>query len=233
VAKNVQWTESSKNVTWRDQLHESLIPKPWSEFGIDLIIGSKADNLVGAEKQMFLPQYLFDYFDAAEVIDSAKKELVAKEVSILKFEKTEKMRNQTPWFTPHILFLILLLTEGVFWWKYRNIDQPKWVKIYHSILFLIAGIGSLIILFLWFFTNHQATRPNWNIIWVSPLFLVYPFLKLGVTKLAMRSFLILGIGIALINTLFPFLPQVFNDYNFGAYALLLLILLNEGRRIQA
>lgn len=227
VGNIIQWEKNETNLTWRDQLHESLVAKPWSEFGIDLVIGSKADVMVDAEKQMFLPKFLFDYFDSALIQDTVKIELINSESIILAYDDKDKERNQRPLFTPHILFLILLIFELMVWWIYRLKDTPKWIKYWHKLIFLIAGAGSIIILFLWFLTDHQATRPNWNIIWVSPIFLIFPFVKNGILKLVLRSLLILGIGIALIHTLVPFLPQIFNYFNLGAYALLLFLVQEE------
>src|SRR5690606_6140033 len=45
-------------LTYRQMIQASLVRWPWTRFGIDLIIGSKADQLTGIRGQMFLPDHL-------------------------------------------------------------------------------------------------------------------------------------------------------------------------------
>ena len=217
----VKWPTSNKDITRRDQLWEFLTGKPWSEFGIDLVIGAKADQEVTVEGQMFLPEYLSVHFENGHVDD---RPLVSSAQEILSYTEEQQVRMVRPFFTPHILFLILLILEVFLWWFFKDRPTPYWLEILNKLIFLITGIGSLIMIFLWFFTDHQACSDNWNLIWASPFFLVYPFIKRSKLKRIFKVILIPGLSLAIINTLFPFLPQVFSQYNLGLYALLLWLL---------
>jgi hypothetical protein len=37
----------------------------------------------------------------------------------------------------------------------------------------MTGLTSLLVLFLWFFTDHTTTQQNWNVLWASPLNLLF------------------------------------------------------------
>lgn len=48
-------------------------------------------------------------------------------------------------------------------------------KNFDNILFSILGVAGLFILFMWFGTDHIATKENWNVLWMNPLYLFIPF----------------------------------------------------------
>ena len=39
-------------------------------------------------------------------------------------------------------------------------------------VFLLLGLGGVIICLMWFATNHVWTADNWNLVWMNPLFLI-------------------------------------------------------------
>ena len=66
-----------------------------------------------------------------------------------------------------MFFLAVLLLTLLGWknqWRLRWLDIP---------LFVIPFLGSLLVIFLWFFSSHYCTKPNFNILWASPLFLYF------------------------------------------------------------
>lgn len=109
VAPGSSWSTETSDVTFRDLLHEFLSGMPWSEFGIDLIIGAVADQQCDVEDQMFLPRYLYNQFASANV--GPDSELVNETHQILIFEEEAVARRAKPWFTPHIIFLLLIFIE--------------------------------------------------------------------------------------------------------------------------
>ncbi len=40
---------------------------PWTNFGIQLVLGSPSDEIASAWEEMFLPAYLFQHLEAAQV----------------------------------------------------------------------------------------------------------------------------------------------------------------------
>jgi hypothetical protein len=42
-----------------------------------------------------------------------------------------------------------------------------------AIIYSVTFLVSVLVVFLWFFTEHYCTKPNFNILWASPLFLYF------------------------------------------------------------
>lgn len=53
--------------TFRDIVHQYCKGHPWARFGIDLCIGSEADQPITQRQMMFAPFYLMDAFDGAQI----------------------------------------------------------------------------------------------------------------------------------------------------------------------
>ncbi len=225
---SLTWETTESDMTFRNYLHKYLPGLPWSEFGIDLVIGSGADKVAGFQGAMFLPDNIKDAFANAQLkTDSSAIHLSEPVYEVLMFDEELEQRMTTPWFTPHILFLVLLAL-GFF--LIYVVKRSRITQVFFKSTLFVFGLVSLIIIFLWFFTDHQATGSNYNLLWVSPLLLIFPFMRKGGAYLVIRSILILGVVISLLNTFLSFLPQDMNPYNIGAYALILLgiYVLGEG-----
>ncbi|HRG41627.1 MAG TPA: hypothetical protein PLC27_09500, partial [Saprospiraceae bacterium] len=96
-----------------------------------------------------------------------------------------------------------------------NIWQPKaslLVKYDHLWLGLMT-ICSLLMIFMWFGTDHIPTKNNWNVLWASPLLIMWWIMNKENPYRKIVSYLILALlTISMMNAL-PFLrilPQYFH-----------------------
>lgn len=198
------YSNEVEDKTFRDLLKENLKNLPWSEFGIDIVIGQRADRLTNRRHQMFLPEYLMENLSHASVLYNGVNVKLAEEPKLILDFEQENIRRKSesiPW--PLILMsLLLILTSLV------NIKANSWSRIYNKSLVCIAGVLGLFLLFMWYGTNHGATRDNWNVIWLNPLLLLILTRLRGNTilKMILTGFLM----IAMLNCLFQFLPQFFH-----------------------
>ncbi len=186
---NVDFKKIKGDKTYRNLLDEKLTSLVWSDFGIDIVIGAVADRRSDYRNQMFLPEYLKNRFAEATL---SGEELVKSTSTILDFPKAKLRRDTVPFFTPFKLFmaLLFLLLVCLLWVnpmtkKVFNITSFLWI--------LMMTIFSLIIIFLWFFTDHIATKENWNLIWISPLFVVALIRFRSLCKTMGLQFLLFGI----------------------------------------
>lgn len=172
----VTFDESSDNLpTFRELLDRHTFSSPWIDFGIDLIIGSVADRKADAMAQMFLPELLFSHFAKAKKGEEA---LVSSETIVLNFENQIARRSEVPKFSPTLFFGLLTLLELFFLlYTTRSSKIVTGLEVYDKLLFMVLGIGSLIILFMWFGTDHIATKNNLNALWMHPVFLIIPFIR--------------------------------------------------------
>jgi len=202
----------SKNKTFRLLLDQQLANHQWMDFGIDLIIGNRADKIPTIRQSTFLPPQLMKTFEKAKIsskpsIADAKtnktviKKLVKEQKTILEFD-------DTGFVLPKLLYpiwiftLFLILEIIIFYLSYKK--RKLLYKWYDKTWFIVAFISGLIIVFLWFFTDHLATKDNWNLLWLNPLF-IFVFLK----NSKIKNILMLIVLFLLFATLigFSFIPQ--------------------------
>lgn len=143
---------------------------PWYQFGIDLALGSGIDQPITPDMSAFAPTELEVMLQGATVGPDGRP--LVKETRVL-FDSDDATLGPTPWFlTPMaVSILLLVLSAGVFWASlYRRMNCL--CNIFRSILFLIAGIAGITTTFLVFVSEHEATSPNWLLLWLNPLWFI-------------------------------------------------------------
>jgi hypothetical protein len=198
---------------------------PWLDFGVDLIIGSPADQVTTLQEETFIPDYLLQAIQNTKV-DSGQK-LEKAQYNVLNFENKIP---ETPFLLgPYAVFIFLLLFEiGLFFKR----DTYTWIPKYDRIWIYMLSFCSLLMLFMWFCTDHIPTKYNWNILWANPLII---FLYFKAQKNASGKWIYFiswaFLSLALINTIpnFQILPQYFHPI----VAIICLILLIKLTRIQS
>ena len=78
---------------------------PWTQFGMDLILGAKTDKITTVSDQMFLPEYFESFLDNTR---SNTGNLVSNKVTILAFPTVQ---DNGAFLTPYFLFATLLVFE--------------------------------------------------------------------------------------------------------------------------
>ena len=204
--------ENSAVVTYRDILAHYCRNYAWERFGIDLVLGWDIDTALDQRATMFIPMLLMDAVaDATITVDSVTMPLV-KATTVPIDKSTEgNVRPPTPWYLPPmtIAVLVLALTLLVCCNDLRRKQLSRW---FDTILFTIGGLAGCLLFFLIFFSTHEATSPNINIVWLHPLLLllaVLPWFKK--TRNAARWLHALNaLVVALLMLAWPWQPQVGN-----------------------
>jgi hypothetical protein len=154
--------------TFRQLIHSCTDPYPWMTFGIDLLIGAGADSIVGLRSSLFLPLSLKEALNESYTAKNEEKQPVVLQSHIIL--DSPKVETGSSWSTPArfgwIMFIhsVVLGLWGVWRRKRMNFFFAPW--------FLIAGLGGCIVAFITLFSEHPATSPNWNLLWLHPLHLL-------------------------------------------------------------
>lgn len=152
--------KTDAETTWRKEIDKYLRPSPWMDFGIDIVLGMPMDEKITASQRMFLPEsYMESLTERFDGKFLGKKEYILTEAKELK----------RPFVTPGFVFWMLLGFIVFLFIKGH-------VKTYKTVTFtisLLSGIVGLVIVFLWFFTDHDTTINNFNLLWANPLNLVF------------------------------------------------------------
>ncbi len=206
-------------LTFRQLIHESLETNSWSTFGIDLALGSVIDKKATPWEHQFLPIYVSQQLQHTTINN---QKLTSKDTVL--FEQRPTEFNNNFFLSPLFWLLILLLIVLTITYRdYKHKSRTRWLDF---VLFFSTGIAGLLICFLWFITDHYATKNNLNILWAVPINLYVSFLlaKTNIIKKWLKHYLkVLLATIILIVPIWLFKIQVFSP-------LLILVLIILGVR---
>jgi len=150
--------------TFRHLIHDHVNKNSWGSFGIDVALGSVIDKNATAEEHMFLPKYIYPSFENATFSNS--EEPLVKQSRFL-FSKVERPVSNAFFSSPIFVFSIIsLIILIITYFDYKKGKRNKGLDLF---LFILTGIVGIVILLLWFATDHTATANNYNLLWAFPL----------------------------------------------------------------
>ncbi|MCK0132249.1 DUF4105 domain-containing protein [Flavobacteriaceae bacterium F08102] len=153
--------------TFRNLIHDYSSKHTWGTFGIDLALGSVIDRQATPVEYTFLPDYIHATFAESTLHE---KPIVKKDHYLY---KSEPAPIKSTIFSPLLVFSLLAIL--VIFLTLRDIKRGKRSRFLDFCLFFIPGIIGLLILLLWFATDHSATANNFNILWAFAPNLVIAF----------------------------------------------------------
>lgn len=177
--------------TFRNSLHDHLLNKSWLKLGIDILLGANTDRVMTYDQQMFLPRSLAKSLSYYTFVNQKgdKKKLLAPAVTLI---PAQSSKHQFSFFQPLIVFVgILLMLVGLIWWKPKT---SKWFFLFYC---LVYGLAGCLLFFLWFATEHTATRMNWNLLWANPLYLLFLIPSKGIRSILTKVVFVLNMVILL------------------------------------
>lgn len=167
--------ESIQPKTFRNLIQQNLKWNSWGSFGIDLALGSVIDRIAKPTEFMFLPDYIHEFFDSAMIKSNPDKKLVNNDRVIFQYSQTKSSSN----FLLSPLFIIGITSLLIIYISYNDYRQQKRNKLLDFFLFFFTGLIGVVILLLWFATDHEATAQNYNLLWAFAinLFVVFQVFK--------------------------------------------------------
>lgn len=162
---NFSLPEDFQQKTFRKLIHEHVDRNSWGSLGIDIALGSVIDRNASANEYMFLPKYIHSFFEVAKI---GNRDFVKTSSTLYERKKGNASFNFL--LSPlMILGLIALLILYITYKDYKNKKRSHWLDV---TLFCITGIIGVLLLLLWFATDHTATAHNYNLLWAVPLNIV-------------------------------------------------------------
>ena len=215
IAGKVVYPKAMKERSFREIVREYTDGHEWSAFGIDLCLGSEADEPIDERRQMFAPFYMLEFARGAMIhradtivpfVKAEKKLLDFSSKDEELFEKDEELFWPSPWTCAWAWWMLTLVVVAF------GIRSGKIYWLWDVLLFGAQGIGGCIIAFLFFFSVHPTVGSNWMLMMLNPLPLFY--LPVMVYKAIKGKKDIFHVINALVLTLFiilmPFIQQKFN-----------------------
>ncbi|MGB3150602.1 MAG: DUF4105 domain-containing protein [Maribacter sp.] len=179
--------------TFRQLIHQNLEVNSWSNFGIDLALGSVIDRKATPYEHLFLPIYVYQQMKHTTING---KPIVKKESVLLDIPAN----TNTTFILWTPVFWLALLLALVLWITYKDYTKNTRTRWLDLSLFLVTGLAGVLILFLWFFTDHNATKVNYNFLWAFAPNLIIAFYLFKKEYLKwFRAYVILALGLLILS----------------------------------
>ncbi len=192
--------------TYRADINHSFENFPWTSFGIDLVLGYKIDVKMGDKGVMFSPLYMAQIFEFSQIkTDAGLQNLVLTSEVIVSGIKRDESHDVV--FTPLVVTIVILVITILLSFFKLNVV----FKVWSSLLFLFLGILGCLLLFMWFGTEHIATKGNLNLIWANPLLLLLVVLNWfqKINEKLSKTYLVIAFVFFGLILFFMMLPQSF------------------------
>lgn len=204
--KGVSLTTSivQPNTSFRDLIYFYLdrSGQCWSKLGIDILLGAPIDKKVGNNTSMFLPDFLSKGMSEAAIHG---KPYVAAQRHLIIARTTAQPAGK---YAPLILIsAICVLILALYFFFRSNVFATH---IIDSILLYITGLLGILLLFMWFGTDHQACKDNYNLLWALPTNFIAAFFIWKKRDWVRKYFLIVTVVTLLLLIGWWLLPQHFN-----------------------
>ena len=162
--------------TFRELIQKNVDWNTWGSFGMDIAIGAVVDRKATYWEYQFLPEYVFKATDKAKLNRGQEDISLVKKTINLFINSPEE--NKSNFFTSplFIMGLLAFIILGITYKDFKNKIRSRWLDIS---IYSITGIIGVLLLLLWFATDHYTTHNNYNLLWAFPLSL---FFVLAISK---------------------------------------------------
>jgi len=144
---------AEQGTSFRDYLHNYLsrAEMQWTTLGIDLLLGIGADKAMTTSACMFLPDYL-----AQGVSLAVKGQSKLVERDQVHLPNAQDLPVKLPFWQTPLFFLVILAFLVVLPSFFRSNALASFQSVMDRIIFVLSGLLGLLLLFMWFGTDHQS-----------------------------------------------------------------------------
>ena len=189
--------------TFRQAIHQYLDKnnKYWSKLGIDILMGKPTDGVMSPENMQFLPDNLM------KSLDSSSNPMVASSHNL--YSITNKNAKGT-FFTPFLIFSLLAIFIVLLGYT-KNKFAQAFLQGFDGLFFFITGLLGIIIMLMWFGTEHSMTKDNFNLTWAWPTHTIIAFFVNSKKSWAQKYFKFTAVALVAVLISWLFLPQQMNN----------------------
>lgn len=209
IEGKVVYPDGKEGLSFRDIVHQYTKGHEWDELGIDMCLGSEADEPVDARKQMFAPFYMLEAAGKVTIVagDSVRP-FVLQEKKVVDVEP-EGGEGGFP-LSPLVCVFVLMGAVCLVGWIQLKVKKVIWI--WDLFLFGVQGLAGCVIAFLVCFSTHPTVGSNWLILLLNPIPLIYlPVMVYRAIKGKKDLYhLINTVYLTLFIMIMPFVQQKFN-----------------------
>ncbi|MBD5310420.1 MAG: DUF4105 domain-containing protein [Muribaculaceae bacterium] len=224
VSSPIVYPDSIPYSTFRNEMRAYNKDYPWYQLGIDIALGSGIDYPINSRESMFVPMEMMKKASQARMLDG--RPLVRDSKEILEGLQDATLGPTSPLLRPLPVFILLtVLVLVVVIRDLRRMILTRWV---YWLWFFLLGLVGCVVWFLIFCSSHEATSPNFLLLWFSPLQLATAVLMISrKTEKAALVMCLYNIVVVLATLLvWPFQQQSANPVFFLMMAITLMLALS-------
>lgn len=172
-----------KQLTFRELIQKNVNWNSWGSFGMDIAIGSVVDKKASPWEHQFLPDYVLKAAEKAKISKKLTSENLIKETKLL-FEGKEIKKLENLFTSP--IFIVGLLALIILYITYKDHKNKTRSRFLDGSIFFITGVIGVLLLLLWFATEHSSTKDNYDLLWAFALNLLF---FIGISKKSPKKWL--------------------------------------------
>ena len=202
--------------SYRDYIRYHLKKSPWFDVGIQLALGMPLDQQVLPSGSFFLPALVHGIIAGSTLSDgrplvTSTTELYRSTSDPINDPLFDPLKEPIKISLPLLLSLLLLAIELILIYL-GCIKKKLWAKralnCYEYVLVVLNFLFGLLIFYLWFISDHTATKWNLNLLWCCPLSILFHFKWISAFMAAMGIVFLLVLMVGLQSTCWAFIPLV-------------------------
>jgi Domain of unknown function (DUF4105) len=192
-----------EGTTFRQAIYQYLDKgqQHWSKLGIDLLLGKPCDAVMTAEQMQFLPDNLMKSLDSSDhpiVLSSQNLYPIANENATHSF------------FTPGVIFSLLAIFIIFIGYSKSRFAQV-FLQGFDGVFFFLTGLLGIILIFMWFTTDHSMTKDNFNLLWAWPTHFIMAFFVTSRRAWVQKYFKFTAVALLAVLISWSILPQQINN----------------------
>lgn len=161
-----------EELTFRQLIQQNLQANSWGSLGIDIALGAVIDKKAKPIEYQFLPEYVYEGAANAVIHRNGTSESLVKQTNVL-FENTPTPPDTNFLMSPlFVLGILGLLIVFITYKDYKKNTRSRYLDLF---IFLFTGLIGMLLLLLWFATDHTATAYNYNLLWAFPISILLIF----------------------------------------------------------
>lgn len=201
-------TSGDERLSFRNLIDRYVPENSWSSLGIKLALGMPTDRFANFSQKMFLPDYLGNDMERAQVIRGGIASPLTKPAQVI-FDAPDFVRTFSTTSPAVVILFFFVLVLALTFLERKKKKKFIWLD---ACIFMAFGIAGMILFFTTFISVMPSAKWNLNLIWAFPVhFLVGILWMVPSMRPKLNWYVRLT---AIVTTLFLisiyFLPQTFH-----------------------
>lgn len=191
--------------TARDLIHYYLErgSQPWTELGLDILMGGRIDKTLSNNEAMFMPEFLM------KGLSETKKQGAPFAGATNLLLQGSIPQNNSGKYVPLIALSIICVIVFIIS-RSKSSWAKKFMSFFDALILYITGLFGILLLFMWFGTDHTVCKNNFNLLWAMPLNLPAAFFLIKKPAWLSSYFFVIAVITSIFLAAWFWLPQQIN-----------------------